>query len=218
MKDFTWLQHVTFTYTYLCLFDDIRRTIHSQLPDDTLVDNIYNPINIHKCIIVPSYAIGTYFSSSLRPSNFDITIQHQTNCFWRRQSSISILYTNEYIVKYFGFLQTINKQTLTALGRIQFYDTKKIKPDEHSTSINATFFKDILPQTRMKRNFFILRTQKEVISAKAKNPNVFYMKLEKYDIQFQFKVNHPLMLFFCLIPVAVVDQRPTNLFDIGKKK
>ena len=61
MKDFTWLQHVTFTYNHLCLFDNIRRTIHSQLPDDALVENIYNLINIHKCIIVPRYAIGTCF-------------------------------------------------------------------------------------------------------------------------------------------------------------
>ena len=69
-KDVTWLQHVPFTDTYLCLFDNICRIIYSQLSDDTLVDNIYNPINIYKCIIVPSYAIGTYFLSLLQPSNF----------------------------------------------------------------------------------------------------------------------------------------------------
>ena len=164
MKDFTWLQHVTFTYTYLCLLDNIRRTIHGQLPDDTLVNNIYNPINIHKCIIVPSYAIGTYFLSSLQSSKLDPKNQQQSNRFWRSQSSIPILYTNKYIVKYFGFLQTINKQTLNALGGRQFYDANKIKPDKHSTSINATFFKDILFQTRMKRNSIILRTKQEVIS------------------------------------------------------
>ena len=43
------------------------------------------------------------------------------------------------------------------------------------------------------------------------------MILEKHAIQFQFDVNHPLMLFLCLIPLAMVDQRPARLFDIREK-
>ena len=41
--------------------------------------------------------------------------------------------------------------------------------------------------------------------------------LEKHAIQFQFNVSHPLMLFLCLILLAMVDQRPARLFDIREK-
>ena len=71
---------------------------------------------------------------------------------------------------------------LIALKSRQFYDTKKIKPDEETTSINATFFKDVLPQNQMKRNSIILSTEQEVISQSATNPNDLYMKLEKHAI------------------------------------
>ena len=74
-----WLQKVTFAYTFLCLFDDIRSSIHDLLPKGTLVNKIYDPINIQKCIIVPSYAIGAYFSTLYQASYLDKTIQYQTN-------------------------------------------------------------------------------------------------------------------------------------------
>ena len=120
-------------------------------------------------------------------------------------------------MKYFGFSNTIDETTLIELEKRQLYDNEKIKLEEESTSINATFFKDVLPQNRMKRNYFILRTEQEVDSKKATNPNDLYMKLEKHPIQFQFDVNHPLMLFLCLIPLAMIDQMPERLFDIGDK-
>ena len=121
----TWLQQVTFEYTFLCLFDDIRDFIHDLLPKVTLVNEIYNPVNIHKCIIVPRYAIGAYFSTLHQALDLDKTNQQQNNRIWRQQSSFSILYTNKYIVKYFEFVQTINELTLTALGKRQFYDAEK---------------------------------------------------------------------------------------------
>ena len=121
-------------------------------------------------------------------------------------------------MKYFGFLNTINETTLIALKRRQFYDTKKIKPDKETTSINVTFFKDVLPQIQMKRNSIILRTEQEVVSQSATNAHDLYTKLEKHAIQFQFDVNHPLMLFLCLIPLAMIDQIPERLFDIRDKE
>ena len=63
-----------------------------------------------------------------------------------------------------------------------------------------------------------MRTEQEVISQSATNPNDLYMKLKKHAIQFQFDVNHPLMLVLCLISLAIVDQRPECLFDIGDKE
>ena len=95
----TWLQQVTFAYTYLCRLNDIHDFIHDLLPKVTLVDEIYNPVNIHKCIIVSSCAIRVYFSTLYQASDLDKTNQKHTNRVWRRQSSVSILYTNKYILK-----------------------------------------------------------------------------------------------------------------------
>ena len=68
-----------FTYTSLCLFDGIRSSIYNLLPKVTLVNEIYNPINIHKCIIVPIYAIGAYFSTLHQAVELDTTNQQHTN-------------------------------------------------------------------------------------------------------------------------------------------
>ena len=119
-----WLQKVTFAYTFLCLFDDIRSSIHDLLSKVILVDEIYDPISIHKCIIVPRYAIGAYFSTLHQTEDLDKTIQNQTNPVGRRQTSIFILYTNKYIVKYFKFLSTIEDPTLMALEKKKFYNKK----------------------------------------------------------------------------------------------
>ena len=54
-------------------FDDICDFIHDLLPKVTLVDEIYDPVNIHKCIIVPSYAIGAYFFTLHQASDLDKT-------------------------------------------------------------------------------------------------------------------------------------------------
>ena len=75
IKILTWLQQVAFAYTFVCLFDDIRDFVHDLLPKVTLIDEIYNPVNIHKCIIVPSYDIGAYFSTLHQASDLDKTNQ-----------------------------------------------------------------------------------------------------------------------------------------------
>ena len=83
IKILTWLQQVTFAYTFLCLFNDIRNFIHDLLPKVTLVNEIYDPVNIHKYIIVTSYVIGAYFSTLHQASDLDKTNQQQNNRVWR---------------------------------------------------------------------------------------------------------------------------------------
>ena len=41
------------------------------------------------------------------------------------------------------------------------------------------------------------------------------MTVEKHSILFRLNINQSLMMFLQLIPVAMVEQKPIHLFDVG---
>ena len=71
----TWLQQVCFSYVYLCLFDDIRSAILHMLPLKSIVDSAFDPINLHKCVITPCNAIGTYYSTLHKDDEVNVESQ-----------------------------------------------------------------------------------------------------------------------------------------------
>ena len=117
----TWLQRVCFLYMYLCIFDNIRTTVLNMLPLKSIVDGVFNPINLHKCVINPCNDIGTYCSALHKDSKLNAKIQSQFGIFCRLQSAMAIMYTNKYIVKYFKYLAGIGEKVLAALENRQFY-------------------------------------------------------------------------------------------------
>ena len=71
----TWLQRVCFLYAYLCLFDDIHSAILHILPLKSEADSVFDPINLHKCVIIPCNAIGTYYSMLHTDKDVKVTTQ-----------------------------------------------------------------------------------------------------------------------------------------------
>ena len=95
------------------------------------------------------------------------------------------MYTNEYIVKYFKFLKSIDEPTLMALPKREFYN-QKIHPHEDLNAVNAIFFRDIAPQNRMARNALILKTKKEAedYSRQTGGLKNSFITVEKHPILF----------------------------------
>ena len=103
-----------------------------------------------------------------------------------------------------------------ALARRNFYD-KVIHPHKDSSSVNAIFFRDIAPKNTMARNSLIVNTHQEANfhDKKEGHEKYSFITVEKHPVHFCLNINHPLMMFLWLIPVAMVYQRPTYLFDFG---
>ena len=102
-----------------------------------------------------------------------------------------------------------------ALKRRCFYD-KKIHLHEDANSVTATFFKDIVAQNRMARKALILKTEAEVklCSKMEGNKNLSFITVKKHPVHFCLSINHLLMMFLRLIPLAMLDQKPTYLLDV----
>ena len=111
----TRLQRVCFLYMYICLFENICTTVLNMLPLKSIVDGVFNPINLYKCVINPCNAIGTYYSALYKDTTLNPKGQQTFGRFCCQQSALAIMYTNKYIVKYFKYLVGIDESTLTAL-------------------------------------------------------------------------------------------------------
>ena len=133
----TWIQQVCFSYMYLCLFNGICITVLSMLPLKSIVDGVFNPINLHKCVINPCNAIGTYYSALHKDSKLNVKSQRPLGRFCRQQSAMAIMYTNKYIVKYFRYLAGIDERVLAALEKRQFYPSSLNPPGENQSKIVA---------------------------------------------------------------------------------
>ena len=101
---------------------------------------------------------------------------------------------------------------LMALEKREFYD-KDIHPHEDLNTVNAIFFRDIATQNRMARNACIFKTEQEAVKyAKQKGGSKnASMTVEKHPILFCLNINQLLMMFLQLIPVAMVEQKPTSV-------
>ena len=108
-------------------------------------------------------------------------------------------------MKYFDYLSTIDEATLMALKKRNFYN-KDIHLHEDTSTVNATFFKNIGAQNRMARNVFILKTEAEVklCSKMDGNEKLSFISVEKHPVYFCLNINHPLMMFLWLIPLIMV--------------
>ena len=120
-------------------------------------------------------------------------------------------------MKYFKFLTTIDELTLMALAKREFYDKNYLHKDMNR--VNAIFFKYIGPQNRMQRNAFIVKTEEDVKinSSMEGNEKLSFTTVKKHPVHFYLNINHLLMMFLWLIPMSMVDQRPTYLFDFKNK-
>ena len=79
----TWLQQVCFLYMYLCLFDDILTTVLRMLPLKSKVNGVFNPINLHKCVINSCNVIRTYYSALHKDGKLNVKIQRPLGRFCR---------------------------------------------------------------------------------------------------------------------------------------
>ena len=154
----TWLQRVCFLYVYLCLFDDIRSAILDMLPLKSEADSVFDPINLHKCVIIPCNAIGTYYSMLHTDKDVKVTSQQTFGRFCRQQSALAIMYTNEYIVKYFKFLSGINRKMLASLEKREFYH-HLLKPPSQNRTTTVMFFKDCAPKLLLSRKSILSFSQ-----------------------------------------------------------
>ena len=156
----TWLQRVCFSYVYLCLFDDIRSAILHMLPLKSEADSVFDPINLHKCVIIPCNAIGTYYSILRIEKNLNAESQQTFGRFCRQQSALAIMYTNKYIVKYFKFLSGINKKMLASFEKRESYH-HLLKPPSQNQTTTVMFFKNCAPKLLLSRKSILVSSQAE---------------------------------------------------------
>ena len=71
-----------FLYMYLCLFDNILTAVLNMLPLTSIVDGAFNPINLHKGVIIPYNAIGTYHFALHKDSNLNAKIKRPFGRLW----------------------------------------------------------------------------------------------------------------------------------------
>ena len=126
------LQQIIACYTMLCMFDNVRDKLLEILKDSSKHGEFFDPQFLHKIVIIPCYLIGAYMAKMVP---FDENMKKTVLKYYlpkrkKVESSLTLLFTNLYAVKYLKFLLNMTDKTMKTLNSLSFFQNLTLRKEE----------------------------------------------------------------------------------------